>query len=113
MIIRQGDILLVKIEDSGGALRVGKPTPLIVGHGETTGHTHTIEAARALTGDELAWDLFARTGDWQGNGDPLVAVDAPTIIRHQEHDALPVPAGVYRVVRQRVYAPEAPRSVLD
>lgn len=109
-ILRQGDILLVRVGDAEDA---GESQPVTVGHGEATGHTHVVEAARTLSGDQLAWSLFARTGEWNGDGDPLLAVDAPTRITHQEHAALDVPAGVYRVVRQREYEPERERFVAD
>lgn len=109
-IIRQGDILMVRV---GAVEDSGKSRPVVVGHGEVTGHSHTLEAARTLNGDALAWDLFARTGEWQGDGAPLVAVDADTVIRHQEHGPLTVPAGVWRVIRQREYEPERERFVAD
>lgn len=110
MIVRQGDILLVRI---GDAVEGGDAAPLVVGHGEVTGHMHTIEAARPLAGDALVWDLFARTGEWSGNGQPLVAVEEDTRITHQEHATLDVPAGIWRIVRQREYEPERERFVVD
>lgn len=109
MIIRQGDILLVRVGDAEQA----DTAPLVVGHGEVTGHKHVIESATAVTGDALAWDLFARTGEWQAEGDPLVSVPQETRITHQEHDALTIPAGMWRIVRQREYAPERDRFVAD
>lgn len=111
-MIRHGDIyLLIKLD--GAPTGNGKPKPLVVGHGEQTGHMHVIEQARTLTGDELAWDLFARTGEWSGDDQPLIAVDVGTEISHPEHDTLPVPAGVYRVIRKREYQPEAIRFIAD
>lgn len=109
-IIRQGDILLIR---TGDATQGGESAPLVVGHGEVTGHMHTIEAARPLTGDELVWGLFARTGEWSGDGQPLVAVDTSTRITHQEHATLDVPPGIWRIVRQREYQPEHERYVVD
>ncbi len=111
-MIRHGDIYLLKVDDVLQPAE-GQSKPLIVGHGEETGHMHTIVAARTLTEDELAWNLFAQTGEWQAQGDPLIAVDVDTEITHQEHDTLPVPAGVYRVIRKREYQPEAIRFIAD
>jgi hypothetical protein len=43
-----------------------------------------------------------------------VAVDAPTVPwEHQEHATIAVPAGNYRVIRQREYSPERIRRVED
>lgn len=101
--IRQGDVLLVRIEDSVDEfLRDGhrrtQATEAIRGRvvlaiGEATGHAHVIESESvALISAEQAEELFL-----------LVYGDAPVALRHEEHDTLDVPPGVYRVVRQREY----------
>jgi hypothetical protein len=43
----------------------------------------------------------------------FLRVAEPMPLKHQEHGTITVEPGVYRVVRQREYAPEAPRMVLD
>ena len=110
MIIRQGDILLVKV---GEAQASGKSQRVIIGHGEVTGHMHVLQAAETLNGDELAWQLFAETGEWRGDGSPQVAISQETQLVHDEHDTLTIPAGIYEIRRQREYEPEAPRYVID
>ena len=109
MIIRQGDILFVRVGEPEKA-KVGR---VIVGHGEVTGHMHVLTAAKTMNGDDLAWQLFAESGEWNSDGRPLVNVPIDTELVHDEHDALLIPAGVYEVRRQREYEPEAPRYVID
>lgn len=72
---------------------------VVLAEGEATGHRHAIadpdvELLRVL--DEL-----------------YLRVDGAATLEHQEHDPIPLPTGSYRVVRQREYAPEAPRPVFD
>jgi hypothetical protein len=103
---RQGDILLVSlrtppehvtrdVERSGGRL--------ILAEGEATGHAHTIisESAELVTSDQAA-ELYL-----------LVHGDEPVELLHQEHDAITIAPGTYKVVRQREYTPEAIRQVAD
>jgi hypothetical protein len=101
--IRQGDVLLVRIEDSVDEfLRDGhrrtQATEAIRGRvvlalGEATGHAHVIESENvALISAEQAEELFL-----------LVHGDAPVALTHEQHDTLDIPPGVYRVVRQREY----------
>lgn len=90
-IIRQGDILLVPVDETPteNAERV---TEAILAEGEVTGHAHR------LRGDVLTWmvggELRVR----------VVGNDAGTL-QHEDHDPAPVavvvPERTYRVVRQR------------
>ena len=109
MIIRQGDILLVRIDDA----KNGKTERVIIGYGEVTGHMHVLTEAETVNGNELAWELFAQTGEWRGDGTPLVNVPGDTTLVHDEHDMLTVPSGIYEIRRQREYEPESPRYVID
>lgn len=109
MIIRQGDILLIRKGDA----KAGTGKAVIIGHGEVTGHKHTLECAERITGDDLAWQLFANTGEWNGDDVPLVNVPAGTKLVHDEHNTLAIPAGVYEIRRQREYQPERQRYVID
>ena len=42
-----------------------------------------------------------------------LVVTAPQTLRHEEHDPLPLEAGVYEVRRQREYRPQTPVWVRD
>lgn len=106
-LIRQGDVLLVPVtsvpEDTTPVPR--EDGRVILAHGEVTGHAHAItEDSVTLVTSEEAEDL--RT--WL-----LVETEEPVILKHEEHDHLPIPPGAYEVRRQREYTPEAIRFVAD
>jgi hypothetical protein len=93
-LIRQGDVLLVPIlEPMGAATRVldeaGQPMAGLLVEGERTGHAHR---------------LPARVYDTAG-GERVLFLERPTEITHEEHGAIEVPAGWWRPVQQREYAP--------
>jgi hypothetical protein len=101
--IRQGDVLLVRIERSVDEfLRDGHMRTLaseairgriVLAEGEATGHAHVIESEDvALISAREAEELYL-----------LVYGDAPVALTHEEHDTLDILPGVYRVVRQREY----------
>lgn len=100
---RQGDVLLIpcelpkklgeRVEPSAGRI--------ILAYGKATGHHHSICCA----------DVNAWAGD--ENGVMLLKAVKDTVLTHQEHGAIDIPAGTYRVVRQREYTPEAIRYVAD
>jgi hypothetical protein len=101
---RQGDVLVERI---GRTVKFSDHQPvdpvhgrLILAHGEATGHTHSVASEDAVM--VLAAD-----------GTLLLDVLVETPLTHQEHDAIPLPVGRYRVTRQREYAPEAIRNVSD
>lgn len=97
--IRQGDVLLVRVDgyvpETAWSEVPRENGLLVLAHGEVTGHIHAIadERARLVTDDEAA-ELYLIV-----NGTEAVA------LTHQEHDGLAVDPGLYRVVRQREYAP--------
>ena len=98
MQFRQGDVLVERIEaiPEDAKAEIG---PVILAHGEATGHAHTIKSryAKLLS---TGTDRFLRT-------------TKPVRLVHQEHGAIEIPAGEYRVTRQREYSPEAIRNVAD
>jgi hypothetical protein len=93
-MFRQGDVLLVPAD----AMPQGRPIDaedgrLVLARGEATGHHHSV----AVEDGELvdaAEGVFLRIME----ATPLV---------HQEHGAITLEPGVYRVVRQREYVPGA------
>jgi len=111
-IIRQGDVILVPIEEVPAAWTVGREDGRVVlAHGEVTGHSHAIVDERAellapdgstfVTVDEAA-ELYL-----------LVHGTEPVDLVHEEHATVGVTPGAYRVQRMREYAPEAPRRLAD
>ncbi len=97
MLIRQGDVLLQPVPIS--LVPTGRSVPrhdgrLVLATGELSGHAHVVRDEHAeLVTREGARELF------------LLVHGAPTTLTHEEHSALTVPPGAYRVVRQREYVP--------
>lgn len=101
-MIRQGDVLVIPVK------RIPRnATPerrdngrVILAYGEVTGHCHEIvdpDAAELLTADDVRY----------------LRVDRVSALVHQEHGALTLAPGAYRVVRQREYTPTEIRNVAD
>jgi hypothetical protein len=93
---RQGDVLLVRVEDDVMArphqsvARDGGR--IVLAYGEQTGHAHAIADADA----EL---IELETGE------RFLVTARGVSLRHEEHDTIELPPGSYRVVRQREYVP--------
>jgi hypothetical protein len=100
---RQGDVLLVRRQDR--KLHDTAPVPrhhgrIILAEGEATGHAHAIDSpdATLLEGDE---------------GERYLRVDAPCDLVHEEHAAIVLEPGLYRVIRQREWGPGVAGYVRD
>ena len=98
-MLRQGDVLLREVlELPAGVKRIKTAGRVILAKGEATGHNHTLPETAEL------YELDGRT--W-------VVVPEISELVHQEHDAIQIAPGIYWVVRQREYTPEAMRRVSD
>jgi hypothetical protein len=93
---RQGDLLFSAIPELPEDLI--ERTSKVIAQGEATGHSHCLLEGRVL--EDRQGILF-------------LEVMYTTQIIHQEHSALDLPAGFYRIIRQREYTPEAVREVAD
>lgn len=102
---RQGDVLLIKLDktldlDTKKAQEVPKEMGFtVLAHGEVTGHSHKIVGADALL--------------YEVDGERFLRVKKDTQLQHEEHGAIPLDAGDYKVVRQREYTPQETRFVRD
>lgn len=101
---RQGDVLIIPVQDiPDGAKPIARESGrLILAHGEATGHAHVVEGEATFLAADIE-DLERR----------FLRVEEEAEVVHDEHDAIVLPPGDYEVVRQREYAPEAPRMVAD
>lgn len=102
-IARQGDVLIQRISKLPENLT---PVPrehgnIVLAHGEVTGHSHAISEKEA----ELYTD--------EAGVSYLEIATALAEVQHEEHGTIPLKRGVYRVIRQREYSPEAIRNVAD
>ena len=100
MIYRQGDVLIEQIETLPAGLKKSKEKRIILAYGEVTGHCHEadVESCKSFVDAE---------------GGLYLEVEVDTEVKHQEHDTITLPAGVYRIVHQREYSPEEIRRVAD
>jgi hypothetical protein len=103
---RQGDVLLVRIPEPSREERreerqmLAEDGRVILAHGEATGHAHAIDAALAT--------LFQLS-----DGQLYFRVTGQADLQHEEHRALSLPPGHYRVVRQREFLARAATVVRD
>lgn len=99
---RQGDVYLLRIAKKPAGLTAVTPEEgrLILAKGEATGHHHSVP-----------WN--AGTLEISEGGLMYLTIDELTAVTHQEHGAIELEPGIYRVVRQREYSPEAIRAVAD
>ncbi|MFJ8609151.1 hypothetical protein ACIRH0_18425 [Streptomyces sp. NPDC093675] len=106
---RQGDVLIMPVAEA--ALPPGteglpqQPRDargrLVLALGEVTGHAHAVVGPGTL---------MRETGPFAVSY--LHLLDGGRVV-HEEHAAIPLPKGWYRVVRQREYVPGAVRVVAD
>lgn len=118
--LAQGDILLVEARAPANSQLKGGP--VIVGYGEATGHQHVlvgdckwlvdavdeIQLRQFANGEDIGRPVFVQVGD----GVKLAHLDA-TGQATADHDAIDVPPGTYRVVRQRQWTAGMARAVAD
>jgi hypothetical protein len=101
-LIRQGDVLLVPCDAPASTRPVKRVNgAFVLAEGEVTGHSHRIyEDTCTLVSAEEANDLF-------------LMVYGDVALVHDEHSALTVPPGTYRVTLQREYRPDEIVRVQD
>jgi hypothetical protein len=105
-VYRQGDVLMVPVQESAVPVGVTRQPRdargrLVLALGEVTGHAHAVVGPGELLREPgpfaVAWLQLPEGGR----------------VVHEEHAAIPLPKGWYRVVRQREYVPGAVRVVAD
>lgn len=103
MIIRQGDVMLRKVAAMTAGAIEQEPTMrgVVLAEGEATGHAHRIFRGAVMFRDD-------------GAGRAFVAVSETTSLTHEEHDTIPLLAGIYELVGQVEWSDEhSPRHVED
>ena len=100
-LIQQGDVLLFRVDDIPSGAEALKPDAngrgFVLAEGEATGHCHS------LTADTQAVQMF-KTSD----GTLYLNVMAPKApVKHQEHKAVTLPKGKYRIGKVREVDPFA------
>ena len=92
---RQGDLLFVQQTSRPAERMVVRPGTVIVA-GEATGHAHRLLAGTILQAPD---------------GTCYLEVTQTTQVVHEEHGPITLDPGLWLVVRQREYAPEAIRTI--
>jgi hypothetical protein len=114
VIYRQGDVLLARVAslpaDAVPVPRDGDGR-LVLAYGEATGHAHVVTAVDPSATVDA--ELLIRPDDQRDLEVRFLRVEREARLVHDEHATIPLDPGVYRVVRQREYAPEAIRNVAD
>jgi hypothetical protein len=100
----QGDILIERVEDTalpGHVQHCNNTGSVIVAEGEASGHHHRLVGAVTLYRDDaLARDIPSEL--YVGH----VRIASPSArLEHEEHAAIVLPQGTYRVRRQRQLEP--------
>lgn len=82
--------------------------PPIFAHGEVTGHAHAVEDPKAAM-------VFIPKGTVDNVDASLkfATIKTKTRVTHQEHAPIALTPGIYKIIRQREYSPEAIRRVAD
>lgn len=106
LLFRQGDVALVRIDEIPSDAKVCKVKgDVVLAYGEVTGHAHRLA--------EGSVKPFAKGGAWDPAAERYIqALDGATL-KHEEHNAIALPPGNYRVIQQREYFPDAIRNVAD
>ncbi len=89
---RQGDVFLMEVTKlPASATHEVASDKIVLAYGEVTGHSHSVRAEDAKL--------------YRDNEDSYLVVETRANLVHEEHDSIPLPAGVYKVIRQREYNP--------
>ena len=87
---------------------------ITVAHGEATGHTHSFRMSQQTPG--VAITAYGGTKTRVGDVPEFIKITgSPAVIKHEEHNALTIPAGHYRVgiVREFDHIAGTTRYVVD
>jgi hypothetical protein len=105
-VFRQGDVLLIAVDEIPAAAKKQKPKgkKVILALGEATGHHHRFEFLDTSHNVKL----YVADG-----GARYVHVKAAAELLHEEHSTVNVPAGKYLLPSQVEYTPAELRRVAD
>ena len=87
---------------------------ITVAHGEATGHTHSFRMSQQTPG--VAITAYGGTRTRVGDVPEFIKITgSPAVIKHEEHNALTIPTGHYRVsiVREFDHIAGTTRYVMD
>lgn len=106
VLLRQGDVLLMRVDGLPGGTEARQQTVertggrLVLAEGEASGHAHSIDGPGAKL-------VSVRPRDSRAMMRTYLVVTRPQALRHEEHDPVSIDLGVYEVRRQREYSPDS------
>jgi len=102
---RQGDVMIRQINQlPAKAKALNTKGRIVLAYGEVTGHAHAIAEGQAKEYTMADAANVVRR---------FLSVASGAEVKHEEHATINLPAGVYEIVQQREYSPEAIRNVAD
>lgn len=111
-IFAQGDLLIERVPDVshfGTRVMPDSQGAIVVLDGETTGHRHAFhDAVLMFRDDALARDV--PDGLYVGH---VRVLGETAKLEHEEHAAIEIPRGTWRVRRQREMEPKQARVIQD
>lgn len=99
--MRQGDVLIKKIEILPDDLKEINGNRLVLAEGEATGHAHAIY-------DIQNCHMYAAP-----NEDLYIKVSKKVDLLHEEHGKIPINEGIYQVIKQVEVIDEIVKPVVD
>ena len=106
-MLRQGDVLLVPVSEIPPGLKSRRGGKVILAYGEVSGHHHRFECGNVTAFYKEGDDLTMAGGTaLRGSRTDVEYIAVPTggaSLVHEEHDAISVGEGAYRVIRQREF----------
>lgn len=87
---RQGDLLFIKTDAIGENATMLRDTKVILGS-SVTGHAHKLSDGF----------VYSNEPKWGDNANFYLNVPNGANVLHEEHGPIPLPAGIYKVIRQR------------
>lgn len=99
--IQQGDVLIRRVNEIPEKAKVESKDSIILALGETTGHFHGIDCIGAEILDHA--------------GTRYIKLPTSAILKHQEHNPIEIPAGLYQIgiVQEYDYFSKMTRKVVD
>ena len=97
---RQGDVLMVPAQLPDGAKQIETSGDVILAYGEVTGHAHRIRES-------------GKVRMWSAGAERFLQVMEAVALTHEEHTALTIPPGVYKLPQQVEYTPAELKRVAD
>jgi len=103
---RQGDVLLERIAALPAEATLCRVDgDVILAYGEVTGHAHRLAVGTTQP--------YAKGGVWSPTAERFIRALPGASLTHEEHTAIAIPEGFYRVTQQVEYTAGAMRRVAD